>query len=188
MTSGTRIGSLARPEGRQRAAPGLPRVAARCLSALLIAAGVVLTLFHVWLFWERWQAGGLTEPLVALRWIGSALLVAALVVLRRRRGAVYRGRQALVVWTLVALVHVGANHPELSSSPLATPGVMFVVPSAAAAALLVVAAVVVAVRRRRVVRPFIPAACTRDSRRHHPYPPFLTSPQPLRAPPSFVTA
>lgn len=68
-----------------------------------------VVLYHVWLLGGRLADGSALEPLVAGRWLGSAALVAAALVLRRRGFAISRGRPALVFWLLVALLHgVGA--------------------------------------------------------------------------------
>jgi hypothetical protein len=163
----------------------LPRFVARAVSALLVLSALSLVIFHLWLFWHRWEAGGFSDPLVAARWIGSALLVAGLALARRRR-LLPEGRQALVVWMLIALVHVGANHPEINSSPLASPGLLFVAPGAAGAALLAAAALVRAARRRRVLVSALRVATPRTPREGRPRAPFLTNPRPLRAPPICV--
>lgn len=49
----------------------------------------------------------LLEPAVALRWGTAVLLLLSLVRLRQAGGSLVRGREALVIWTLVALLHAG---------------------------------------------------------------------------------
>jgi hypothetical protein len=68
-------------------------------------AGSALLLFHGWLLWERMSAGELLHPPVALRWAAALPLALAWVAHRRRGLSPFRGRRALVLWLLVALLH-----------------------------------------------------------------------------------
>jgi len=74
------------------------------LTALQIA-GSALLLFHGWLLWERMSAGELLEPSVALRWAAALPLALAWIAHRRRGLSPFRGRRALVLWLLAALLH-----------------------------------------------------------------------------------
>jgi hypothetical protein len=72
---------------------------------LLAAAGVLLALFHVWLFAGQILNGRLDDPALLLRWVAAGGLVAGLVWLRRRGLSMVRGRAAATMWLLAALLH-----------------------------------------------------------------------------------
>jgi hypothetical protein len=74
------------------------------LTALQIA-GSALLFFHGWLLWERMSAGELLQPPVALRWAAALPLALAWIAHRRRGLSPFRGRRALVLWLLAALLH-----------------------------------------------------------------------------------
>jgi len=80
-----------------------------------LAAAVVLVAFHVVLLGSHLGTGRLFEPGVALRWSVGLVLLALLVGLRRVGVPVLWGRRALVVWVLVALLHVNTT-PGVSDS------------------------------------------------------------------------
>lgn len=89
----------------------------------------LLVAFHGWLFAGRLAEGELLEPAVALRWLASLLLVAALLGLRRAGVPLLRGRKALVFWLLVVLLHWSATPMAERGSPvdellIAAPGVL----------------------------------------------------------------
>ena len=153
------------------------------LSVALGAGALALVVFHVWLFWGQWQVGRLTDPFVAVRWAGSALLVLALLALRRRHVPVLRGRQALVIWTLAAIVHVGADTAAVTASPEFSSGLLFVVPSVAGAALVAACALLAAALRQRRSHRRSPVARVRTLRARCRPSLFLTCPRALRAPP-----
>lgn len=96
----------------------------RSFVALLLGLAVaLLALLHVGLLIERLGQGTPTDPAVLLRWVGAlALLLAAGFWQRRTGRSLWAGREALVFWTLVALLHAGApaqpfeNAPEVTSS------------------------------------------------------------------------
>ena len=71
----------------------------------LAVVGGLLVVFHVWLFGSQLWEGHLAEPGLALRWVVAAGLVAALVALRRSGASLIRGRQAVCIWLLAALLH-----------------------------------------------------------------------------------
>lgn len=174
------------PRNRHRQADlrrvAIARVAWRLVSTALGAAAIALVLFHVWLFWDQWQIGRLSDPLLAAKWAGSAMLVLAFAACRRHSVALLRGRRGLVIWTLAAVLHVGADHPGIAVPAETASAVLFVLPGMAGAALLT-AGLLFGARRTRS------AVCTRVSRsrvtRAHPVPrsPLLVSPRGLRAPP-----
>jgi hypothetical protein len=72
---------------------------------ILLAAGGSLALFHVWLFAGQAWEGQLADPALILRWLFAAALVAALVGLRRQGASIFRGRNAVAIWLLAALLH-----------------------------------------------------------------------------------
>jgi hypothetical protein len=72
---------------------------------VLLAAGALLALFHVWLFAGQAWEGQLSDPALLVRWLLAVGLVAALIGLRRQRASIYRGRKAVAIWVLAALLH-----------------------------------------------------------------------------------
>ena len=125
------IGLLAAFRSRSRVA----RSARTMLRFSVLAAGLVLTIFHVSLFWDRLVGGDLLDPSVALRWAGAGLIVSALVALRRFDVPLHRGRRAFSLWLLVALLHASSGSiPDAATDTtigLQT-GFIFVLPSTAA--------------------------------------------------------
>jgi hypothetical protein len=173
--------------GAFRMSGGVARAAWRMFSALLGLATLALVAFHVWLFWGQWQVGLLTDPLVALRWGGSALLVAALIALHRRGVPLFRGRQALVVWTLAAVVHVGADSAAVPPSPeFSSTGLTFVVPSVAGIALIAGCALLAHTRRRRLAPRSVTFTLVRPAARRNRPARYRSAPRALRAPPLAV--
>ena len=75
------------------------------IAALAIAA------LHLWILVGQLASGELFEPLVALRWLASGLLVAIGWRLRRAGLSLLRGRAALVLWLMVALLHATLATP-----------------------------------------------------------------------------
>ena len=160
------------------------RTAWRMLSALLGLGTATLVAFHVWLFWGQWQLGQLADPLLAVKWGGSALIVATLVALQRRGIPLFRGRQALVIWTLAAVIHVGADSTAIAASPEFSPtGLTFVVPTVAGVTLIAACALLGTLRRRRLVPAPATFALVRPAARRHRPAPLLVAPHGLRAPP-----
>jgi hypothetical protein len=76
-----------------------------------VAVVLALVAFHGWLLWLRAADGRLLEPAVAFRWTAGGALVLTLAGLRRHGISLVRGRRALVVWLLVALLHWSAAAP-----------------------------------------------------------------------------
>jgi hypothetical protein len=74
----------------------------------LTAAGAILVLFHVWLLSGQVWTGALAEPGRILRWLFAFALVAGLVALKRQGGSVWRGRKAVSIWLLAAVLHAPA--------------------------------------------------------------------------------
>jgi hypothetical protein len=154
------------------------------LSGLLALSALALVAFHVWLFWGQVQVGRLADPLTAARWASSALLAVALVVLHRKHAPLFHGRQALVIWTLIALVHVGPGAAQADPGVPHAPAIVFVVPAIAGAALFAAWALLRAVGPRRAVHVGRSAALLVSvARQSLPRSPLLAVPRPLRAPP-----
>lgn len=82
--------------------------------ALLIAG------FHAGLLGRRLAQPEL-DSAVLLRWSGAILLLAAALSLRRRGVSLLWGRQALVFWLLVLLLHAGASASTPSAAWLVVP-------------------------------------------------------------------
>jgi hypothetical protein len=160
------------------------RLVWRVVSITLGSAALALVLFHVWLFWDQWQIGRLSDPLLAAKWAGSALLVVAFAICRRQRVALLRGRRGVVIWTLAAVLHVGADHPGLAVTPETASAVLSVLPGVAGAALLAASLLLLfgARRTRTDVRARAPRRRVTTT---HPFrrSPLLVSPRGLRAPP-----
>jgi hypothetical protein len=146
------------------------------------SAAIALVLFHVWLFWDQWQIGRLSDPLLAAKWAGSALLVVALAIGRRHRVALLRGRRGVVIWTLAAVLHVGADHPGIAVPPETASAVLFVLPGMAGAALLT-AGLFFGARRTRTAMRASPPRRRVTTATPFPRSPLLVSPRGLRAPP-----
>ena len=74
------------------------------IKASLAVAGAALIGFHGWLFAAQVAEGRLGDPWLVFRWIAAALLIAALVGVRRG-GASMFGRKSIAIWVLAALLH-----------------------------------------------------------------------------------
>lgn len=139
---------------------------ARSLSQSLSVSAVawtILVAFHGWVFARRLVDGTLFQADVLLRWAASALVVAAFVALSRAGGSLLRGRRAVALWLLVALLHAGVAAPvtpvgeALSDLPLGALGVValpaaFSLDLLAAVALLALVAVALASPSVRTTR------------------------------------
>ncbi|MCZ6506759.1 MAG: hypothetical protein O7A98_03465 [Acidobacteria bacterium] len=97
--------------------------------------GAALVLFHGQLLWHRWADGSLADLGVAAQWLASALLVVALVLVYRRNASLFRGREAAVVWVLVALLHGMAAVPTTQIPIVPEPWLMVPLGLLAASAL-----------------------------------------------------
>jgi hypothetical protein len=101
----------------------------------LAAAALVLSLsaLHGWLLWLRISQGRLLEWGVAIRWGVGALLLLALLALRRRGVPLFWGRKALALWVLVLLIHwtaPAASGGVREEGPVPPP-ILFVLPASA---------------------------------------------------------
>lgn len=68
-------------------------------------ATAALVVFHLWLLGTHILTGRLLEPDVLLRWAAAGIVAAALAALHRRHRSLFWGRQAIVLWLLVVLIH-----------------------------------------------------------------------------------
>jgi hypothetical protein len=77
------------------------------LVRVITGVGVLwLVALHAILFFERVSDGSIARPDVALRWLATAGVIAALVAIRRFRPALQFGRGSLIaLWILVAVMH-----------------------------------------------------------------------------------
>lgn len=87
---------------------------ARMIRASLALAGLALIGFHGWLFAAQVAAGRLEDPWLVFRWIAAALLVAALVAVRRDGASIW-GRKSISIWVLAALLHGPAIAGDLQT-------------------------------------------------------------------------
>lgn len=93
----------------------------RLLGVLGLPLAAGLLLFHGALLIERIESAELTSPLVALRWLSVPLVLGALLWLRRQRISLLRSRPAIVLWLLVAILHLGMIAGDGRSPLLAEP-------------------------------------------------------------------
>jgi hypothetical protein len=99
----------------------------------LTSAGLLLVLFHVWLFARQVWLGELTDLTVLGRWLLAGALVWGLVALRRQGAHLILGRRAVGIWLLAALLHGPAAADR--SRDLVLPALPDVVATLAQAAL-----------------------------------------------------
>jgi hypothetical protein len=87
-----------------------PAGARRRLLASIATAGLwaALLWFHAHLLWQRITDLTLFEPVVALRWGATVVILVALARLRRLGVPLFRGRRALILWLVVLLLHAGS--------------------------------------------------------------------------------
>lgn len=127
----------------------------RLVASWSVAA--VLTGFHTWLFWVHATTGRLLDPSTAGRWLAAALILCGFLVLRRMGRPLTSGRQALVLWLLVALLHghavVGAAERVPAAAIPETVTVVLTQIATTAPAVLLAAGPLLLLMRRRVARP-----------------------------------
>jgi len=87
------------------------RVIRRTLAFAGVACAAGLVLFHVGLLWAQLATGRLSEPAVALRWLGAVLVLGVMLHHRRAGASLLRSRKGLVLCVVVALLHGNAAAP-----------------------------------------------------------------------------
>jgi hypothetical protein len=132
------------------------------VSSLGLTAVTLLVVLHASILWDRVEQGRLSDPGVALRWLGAAALTIALLALRRRGVSLLWGRRALVFWLLVLLLHAGAAVPQDPGTRLAPEHLLFVVPAAVGPAGLALVLVVTLVCRALAGPTVSPATSVAD--------------------------
>jgi hypothetical protein len=123
----------------------------------LIAAGMLLVLFHGWLLVDQVWAGALTDLALVARWVVAGGLLLALYGLRRQGAPVLWGRQAVALWLLAALLHGPAVAQRVSTTgePVG-PAVVATLVQVTLGTTLIVGLLslgLLAVRRRRARQP-----------------------------------
>ncbi len=71
----------------------------------LTIAGIALAVFHVWLFAGQVWSGAIGDPGLLVRWLVAAGLIVGLAALKRQGESLVRGRKAVAMWVLAALLH-----------------------------------------------------------------------------------
>jgi hypothetical protein len=155
-----------------------------------IAAGLggLLVLFHLWLFGSQLWEGQLAELGPVLRWAMAAGLTAALVGLYRSGGSVVRGRKAVAIWLLAALLHAPAiaGDSQAPPSPALAEAVTVLVQITAASAALGLGLALLALVLRRVPARRLARARAVARRRVRPNDPGRSLHVTPRPPPSFA--
>lgn len=107
------------------------------LRKVLTLAGTALVVFHVWLLAGQAWDGHLRDAALLGRWAMAGGLLLALRGLHRDGASLVRGRKAVAVWLLAALLHAPAMAERIGDSPLpAVPEVVsMLAPFALASAL-----------------------------------------------------
>jgi len=90
----------------------------------LTLVGIVLAVFHIWLFAGQVWDGALADLALVSRWIIALGLVAALLSLHRRGLSMVAGRQPVAIWLLAALLHGPALARDLDVVTPAMPEVV----------------------------------------------------------------
>ena len=115
--------------------------------------GALLVGFHVWLFARDAFAGGLADLGLLARWMAAGGLGWGLVALRRQGASLFRGRKAVAIWVLAALLHgpALAGPLEVADLPVAPVVAASLIQAAVAlAGALVFLALAGVFRRRRM--------------------------------------
>jgi hypothetical protein len=127
--------------------------------ATLKTTGALLVVFHLWLFARDAWAGQLLDFGLLARWTVAAGLVWGLAVLRRQGASMVRGRKAVAIWVLAALLHGPALAgrvavPDLPVAPVAAAWLVpAIVGTAAAAGLLILLGLAGSWRQRLALAP-----------------------------------
>jgi hypothetical protein len=132
--------------------------------------GGVLVLFHIWLFLDRLWQGQLADAASLLRWVAAGGLTAALWALHRRGVSLVRGRKAIAIWVLAALLHAPAmaGEPHAGQTPALAEAVTTVAQILGAIGVGL-GLILLAVALRRQVAPQLARARAVARRRVRPY-------------------
>ena len=147
---------LARVRAVAHSRRGVARGAWLVARVAVAGFGGILLIFHAWLLWHQLDSGQLLDPLTATKWTAAVALLGGLVTLRVSGVSLLRGRQALIVWTLVALVHSGtASRVVDLVAPTDSPSTNVTLALPAAEALTGLALALVALIRRDTVPTYV---------------------------------
>ena len=140
---------------------------------LAAALGGLLVLFHLWLFGSQLLEGRLTELGPVLRWLMAVGLVVALAGLHRSGASLFRGRKAISIWLLAALLHgpAMAGSGVTHDSPALAEVVTTLTQIAAAAVALGLGFALLAWLRRHLSAPRLVTARAVGRRRVRPFQP-----------------
>jgi hypothetical protein len=163
---------------------------ARVASWTATSCALLLIGFHALIFWRHLLSGALADPGKGLAWAIGFVLFGFMVALRRAGVPLLWGRRALVVWIMVALLHVGALKPghldatALGTATDATLSLFTLPPSIVSlAALAGLLLVLLSAGRRRRAPLALAVAVVRARAAHRPVQDGLFAPLPSRAPP-----
>ena len=153
---------------------------------VLTLAGALLAAFHVWLFAGQVWAGELVDLALVSRWAIAAGLIAALISLRRRGLSLVRGRHAVAVWLLAAMLHGPALARAADGVAPSMPEVVATLAQAmnGIAAAGTILLILFALRFRRAAAPALKALspldahCFADALSAHSFLPFAPRPPP----------
>ena len=111
----------------------------------LISGVVLLALFHGWLFGSQVWDGQLADLGLLARWTVAGGLFLGLMSLRRQGRSVVRGRKAVAIWLLAALLHGPAIGDRVGSDSVpAVPEIVAVLTSATLAGCVALGLVLLA--------------------------------------------
>src|SRR5262245_57167657 len=113
------------------------------------ALGALVVAFHVWLLAGQAWSGELWDAGLLARWILTAGVIAALLVLRRRGASVLWGRRAVAVWLFAALLHAPAVAERVGLDPQGLPEAAVALTQVTVGAIALVAIVLIAWRHSR---------------------------------------
>lgn len=81
-------------------------------SAALVV--VYLVAVHAMMLWHRVLSASLLEPLIALRWSATVVLLAVMVRFLRLGVPLFRGRRGVGFWLVVLLLHLSFSAPAIA--------------------------------------------------------------------------